>query len=412
MQEAFQCVRKKPHWPDPRIGATLGTKTMSSSHANRPLSGIRVVDLTRLAPGPYGTMLLADLGAEIIVVGGGRAGPPVSSFARGKTFITLDLKNPEGLLALQRLVSSADILIEGFRPGVADRLGAGYAALSAINPGLIYCSLTGYGQSGPRAQEAGHDINYLAYTGVLGSMGPVDGPPALPLNAIADMAGGGMLAVVGILAALHERSRTGLGQHVDAAMVDGCLSLIAMHFPVWSTDAMPGRGDGYIAGNAPFYRCYTCADGGHVAVGSLEPQFFHALWTVLDLGPLPDHMDRRTWPDIEALLTATFRSKPRDHWTALFEGKQACVTPVLAPHEVGDDPQMRTRTDDGAGGFVVPAVPRFSRTPIAPPPSDTRDRSVEVLSAAGLDDAAIAKASPAGERGLMAGLGWPPVFTG
>lgn len=271
-------------------------------------------------------MLLCDLGAEVIVAGGGRAGPPVSTFARGKTFITLDLKSPEGQAALQLLVRTADVLIEGFRPGVADRLGAGYAAMSAINPRLIYCSLTGYGQSGPRAQDAGHDINYLAYTGVLGSMGPTDGPPALPLNAIADMAGGGMVAVIGILAALHERSRTGQGQHIDAAMVDGCLSLIAMHFPVWGTEAMPGRGDGLIAGNAPFYRCYTCADGGHVAVGSLEPQFFRALWTTLALGDLPDHMDRRTWPDIEARLYAAFRSQTRAHWTALFEGQQACVT--------------------------------------------------------------------------------------
>jgi len=386
---------------------------MTNAHSSRPLAGIRVVDLTRLAPGPYGTMLLCDLGAEVIVAGGGRAGPPVSTFARGKTFITLDLKSAEGQDALQRLVRTADVLLEGFRPGVADRLGAGYAELSAINPRLIYCSLTGYGQSGPRAQDAGHDINYLAYTGVLGSMGPTDGPPALPLNAIADMAGGGMLAVIGILAALHERSRTGLGQHIDAAMVDGCLSLIAMHFPVWGTDAMPGRGDGLIAGNAPFYRCYSCADGGHVAVGSLEPQFFHALWTTLDLGtPLPDHMDRRTWHDIEKRLDATFRSQPRDHWTALFEGKQACVTPVLAPYEVWREPQIRSRAEHHEGQFAVPAIPRFSRTPIAPASTDTRDRSVELLSAIGLDEEQIAKASPAYERGQTIGLGWPPVFNG
>ncbi len=385
---------------------------MTNAHANRPLAGIRVIDLTRLAPGPYGTMLLSDLGAEVIVVGGGRAGPPVSTFARGKTFITLDLKSVEGQVALQRLANSADVLIEGFRPGVADRLGAGYAALSASNPRLIYCSLTGYGQDGPRAQEAGHDINYLAYTGVLGSIGPTDRPPALPLNIIADMAGGGMLAVIGILAALHERSRTGLGQHIDAAMIDGCLSLIAMHFPVWRTDAMPGRGDGLIAGNAPFYRCYECADGGYVALGSLEPQFFQALWTTLDLGTLPDHMDRRTWPDIEKRLHAAFRSQPRDHWTALFEGKQACVTPVLQPDEVWRDPQIRTRADRNRGEFVVPAIPRFSRTPIAPAPSDTADRSLEVLSSLGLDDNHIAVASPVTERGQEIGLGWPPIFNG
>jgi alpha-methylacyl-CoA racemase len=385
---------------------------MTTTNSNRPLAGIRVIDLTRLAPGPYGTMLLSDLGAEVIVVGGGRAGPPVSTFARGKTFITLNLKSAEGQMALQRLADTADVLIEGFRPGVADRLGAGYAALSASNPRLIYCSLTGYGQDGPRAQEAGHDINYLAYTGVLGSIGPTDRPPALPLNAIADMAGGGMLAVIGILAALHERARTGLGQHVDAAMVDGCLSLIAMHFPVWRTDAMPGRGDGLIAGNAPFYRCYECADGGHVAVGSLEPQFFKALWTTLDLGALPDHMDRRTWPDIEKRLDAAFRSQPRDHWAAVFEGKQACVTPVLQPDEVWHDPQISTRAERIDGQFAVPAIPRFSRTPIAPIANDTRDRSVAVLASVGLDEKQIAAASPASERGQEIGLGWPPAFTG
>jgi len=383
-----------------------------NENSNRPLAGVRVVDLTRLAPGPYGTMLLADMGAEVIVVGGGRAGPPVSTFARGKTFITLDLKSPDGQAALHRLAESADVLLEGFRPGVADRIGAGYETLSAINPRLIYCSLTGYGQSGPRAQEAGHDINYLAYTGVLGSIGPTDRPPALPLNIIADMAGGGMLAVIGILAALHERSRTGFGQHIDAAMIDGCLSLIAMHFPVWQTDAMPGRGDGLIAGNAPFYRCYECADGGHVAVGSLEPQFFRALWNVLELGAVPDHMDRRTWPEIERRLTNAFRSQPRDHWTAIFEGRQACVTPVLLPHEVWQDPQISTRVASSIDQPAVPAIPRFSRSAIAAAPTNTKDQSVEVLSSVGLDDRQIAAASPIAERGQEIGLGWPPVFTG
>ena len=325
--------------------------------SKRPLEGIRIIDLTRLAPGPYGTMLLADLGAEVIVVGGGRAGPPVSSFARGKRFITLDLKTADGQLALARLADSADVLLEGFRPGIADRLGAGYEALSANNPRLVYCSLTGYGQTGPRSQEAGHDINYLGYSGVLGAMGPVGAPPVIPLNAIADMAGGGMLAVIGILAALQERERTGLGQHVDVAMVDGCMSLIAMHFPVWQTEAMPARGDGLLAGNAPFYRCYECADGGHMAVGSLEPQFFRALWATLELGEAPDHMDRRTWPEIERLLDRVFRSESRAHWTARFDGVEACVTAVLLPHEVWDDRQIRTRTGGGGGAErKVPAI--------------------------------------------------------
>jgi len=378
--------------------------------AATPLAGIKVLDLTRLAPGPYATMLLADLGTEVIVVGGGRAGPPVSSFSRGKCFITLDLKSDAGRMALGKLAEQTDILLEGFRPGVADRIGAGYGELSKRNPRLIYCSLTGYGQDGPRAQEAGHDINYLAFTGVLGAIGPADAPPAVPLNIVADLAGGSMLAVMGILAALHERSRTGLGQHIDAAMVDGCLSLMAMHFPVWNTGAMPGRGTGLLNGGAPYYRCYTCADGRHVAVGALEPQFFAALWETLELGELPDHMNRSTWPEIERKLEQAFRTRPRDKWARLFDGIDACVTPVLAPDEVRHDPQMRTRlSPDAPDG--IPAIPRFSRTPVTPPPTDIEDRTEQVLAAAGLSAAEIRSASPPAERRRDGRLSWPPNFT-
>ncbi|WP_143684776.1 CaiB/BaiF CoA-transferase family protein [Variovorax sp. KK3] len=382
----------------------------NQSNQSKPLDGVRVIDMTRLAPGPYGTMLLADLGAEVIVVGGGRAGPPVSSFSRGKKFISLDLKSEQGQLALVRLCEGADVFIEGFRPGVASRLGAGYEALSASNPRLVYCSLTGYGQTGPRAQEAGHDINYLGYTGVLGSMGPIGGPPQIPLNAIADMAGGGMLAVIGILAALQERQRTGLGQQVDAAMIDGCLSLIAMHFPAWQTPAMPARGDGWLAGAAPNYRCYRCADGGYMAVGSLEPQFFSALWRTLELGEPPDAMSHSAWPAIERTLEATFLTLPRDAWTARFEGVDACVTPVLAPDEVWRDRQVRTRVDPQRPQ-EVPAIPRFSRSAISPASVDLQDHSVAVLSSIGLTAADIDKASPPSQRGVQDGLAWPPRFT-
>ncbi len=384
---------------------------MSATKHMKPLEGIRVIDMTRLAPGPYGTMLLADLGAEVIVVGGGRAGPPVSTFARGKQFITLDLKSDEGRLALVRLCDSADVFIEGFRPGVAERLGAGYTTLSASNPRLVYCSLTGYGQTGPRAQEAGHDLNYLGYTGVLGALGPADGPPQVPLNAIADMAGGGMLAVIGILAALQERHRSGFGQHVDAAMIDGCMSLIAMHYPAWQTAAMPRRGDGWLAGTAPNYRCYRCADGGYMAVGSLEPQFFRALWKTLALGePVPDAMSHSAWPAIERTLEATFRTLPRDAWVARFEGVDACVTPVLSPDEAWQDAQVRTRVDP-ARPKEVPAVPAFSRSTIAPAPLDLDDHSVEVLAALGFAAMDIDKASPPAQRGVQDGLAWPPRFT-
>jgi alpha-methylacyl-CoA racemase len=219
---------------------------------NKPLSGVRIIDMSRMAPGPYCTMLLADLGAEVIVVGGGRAGLPVSSFARGKDYITLDLKAQAGQLALAELARTADVFVESFRPGVADRLGAGYKRLSEINDKLIYCSLTGYGQEGPLAQEAGHDINYLALTGILGTIGPADREPTLPLNLIADFAGGSLFAAIGILSALYERKTSGKGQHIDAAMIDGCLSLMSMHYPVWNTQVMPSRVKGWLTGEAPY----------------------------------------------------------------------------------------------------------------------------------------------------------------
>lgn len=202
-----------------------------------PLAGIRVIDLSRLAPGPYGSMLLADLGAEVIAVTGGRAGQVPADFARGKRFVHLNLKHPASRQALHRLVATADVLIEGFRPGVADRLGAGYAELSQVNPRLVYCSVTGYDPAGPAAQAAGHDINYLAVTGLLGAMGPADGPPVPPLNVVADLAGGGLLAAFGICAALVERDRSGRGQQITAAMTDGVLSMMEMWLNAWRTPA-------------------------------------------------------------------------------------------------------------------------------------------------------------------------------
>ncbi|AFP40348.1 L-carnitine dehydratase/bile acid-inducible protein F [Mycolicibacterium smegmatis MC2 155] len=248
-----------------------------------PLSKVRVVDMSRLSPGPYGSMLLADLGADVVVVGGGRSGLPVPAFGRGKEYVTLDLKNEDGRRALQALVQGADVFLEGFRPGVADRLGVGYRALSEVNPKLVYCSVTGYGQTGTLAQRAGHDINYLAVSGALGAFGPHDGPPIPPLNTLADFAGGGMLAAFGILAALFERERSGRGQYIDAAMIDGVMSLMAMPFADWGNRTLPGRGDGVLAGNMPAYRCYECADGRYVAVGALEDAFLRT--SVDDPGP-------------------------------------------------------------------------------------------------------------------------------
>lgn len=372
-----------------------------------PLTGVCVIDMSRNAPGPYCTMLLADLGAEVIVVGGGRAGPPVSSFARGKRFIALDLKAEEGRRALARLVETADVFVESFRPGVAERLGAGYETLSASNPGLIYCSLTGYGQTGPLAQEAGHDINYLALSGILGAIGPDDRPPTAPLNLMADFAGGSFVATIGILAALFERVSSGKGQHIDAAMIDGCMSLMTMHYVVWNTKIMPSRGRGLLGGSAPYYRCYPTSDGRYMSVGALEPQFFAALWAEFGEGKPPDQMDMRQWPLIERTFEKAFAARTRDEWAQRFKGRDVCVFPVLDPSEVWEHEHIRARFD-GASARSIPPIPAFSRTPLVTPITDDVDRSVEVLSSVGFSADEIEQASPPKERVHQDRMGWPP----
>ncbi|MFG1371561.1 CaiB/BaiF CoA-transferase family protein [Xanthobacter oligotrophicus] len=372
-----------------------------------PLAGVRVIDLSRLAPGPYCTMLLADLGAEVIVVGGGRAGVAIAEFSRGKRHVALNLKAPEGRAALHALVKTADVLVEGFRSGVAERIGAGYAELSALNPRLVYCALTGFGQDGPRAKEAGHDITYLALSGVLGGLGPKGAPPEAPLNLVADFAGGSLIAAIGILAAVIEAKASGRGQFIDAAMMDGALSLMAMHLPLWKTPHWPERGDGLLGGGAPFYRTYASADGGFIAVGALERGFFESLWRTLGLGEPPDHMRRDLWPQIERQLAETFAGAPRDHWTTLFAGTDACVAPVLAPDEVWSDPHVAAR-HPGSGPNRVPAVPRLSRTPAEARPLDLSDRTAEVLREIGLSDAEARAAAAPDEGEGRSGLAWPP----
>jgi alpha-methylacyl-CoA racemase len=374
---------------------------------NRPLAGIRVIDLSRLAPGPYATMLLADMGAEVITVGAGSDAGVAPTVARGKTLIRLDLKSPEGRDALHHLVKSADVLVEGFRPGVAARIGAGPDEMCALNPRLVYCSLTGYGQDGPRAQEAGHDINYLASAGVLGAMGPPDAPPTVPLNLIADFGGGSMFAVVGILAALTERARTGVGRRIDAAMVDGCLSMMGMHSEMWGTDFMPARGQGLLDGGAPFYRCYETADGGYMAVGALEPAFFNNLWKGLGFDdPIPGYMDPDIWPELEARFTEAFASRSRAEWTAVFEGADACVNPVLAPDEVRNDAQIAHRLTGATG--TVPLAPRFDGDDQPPPARDMTDRTEAVLVASGLSPDTVAAVIKTNGAAKTRSLQWPP----
>lgn len=380
---------------------------MNGSNAGA-LSGVRVLDLTRLAPGPYCTMLLADLGAEVVVVGGGRAGLPVPQLCRGKRFINLDLKTEAGIGAMHSLVERADVLIEGFRPGVTARLGLDYEQLAPANPGLVYCSLTGYGQDGPAARIAGHDINYLAMAGTLGAIGPADGPPAVPLNLLADFGGGGLLAAFAIVSALFERERSSEGQYIDAAMVDGVMSMMAMHYPSWGTSLLPRRGEGLLAGEAPFYRCYECADGRYVAVGAMEDAFFAALWAGLELGDPPDHMSRDRWPEIERVLSARFRERTRDEWAERFCDTDACVTPVLDPGEAWTHPQTVARHGN-LPRWDVPPVPRLSRSVAVARPVDTTDQTQAVLAEAGLSPSEVRAALPAAAAEVK-GLAWPPTL--
>lgn len=330
-----------------------------------PLAGVKVIDLSRLAPGPYASMLLADLGADVIRVD--RSGEDDSAggmLGRGKRSLVLDLKRDEGREVLLRLCEDADVFLEGFRPGVMARLGAGYETLSRRNPRIVYCSLTGYGQSGPLAQEAGHDIDYIAVAGVLGQLRDRGGEPMAPLNLIGDFAGGGMLAAFGIVCALLERERSGRGQHIDAAMIDGSLSLMTMHFAARGLFSKPRSG--MMSGAAPFYRSYRCADGRFVAVGALESPFFRTLWEGLDLGPLPDPGDPEDWPEQRARIAERFATRTRDEWVEHFRGRDACVAPVLELEEVPRHPHHVARraffVGPGQHTYLAPA-PRFSRTP-------------------------------------------------
>lgn len=375
---------------------------------NKILEGIRIIDMSRLAPGPYCSMLLADLGAEVIVVGGGRSGLPIDAFRRGKSFISIDLKSEAGLLKLRKLVRNVDVIIEGFRPGVMDRLGIGYQELKQINSRLIYCSLTGYGQDGPLAKEAGHDINYLGLSGALGSIGPSDGAPALPLNIIADFAGGGLYAAYAIMAALFERENSEEGQHIDVAMVDGCISLMAMHYPDWGKPVLASRGKGLLTGESPFYRCYECADKKFVAVGALESTFFKNLWCGLGFdGPVPDHMNRNVWPELTTKFEKEFSRLPRDAWVEHFAGKEACVTPALSPDEVFANAHVKSRHPSSSGD-LVPAIPFYSRSLVEPGRNmDARDTFVLLaelgFSKEEIDESIIDNAS-------AEGLVWPPVY--
>jgi alpha-methylacyl-CoA racemase len=354
-----------------------------------PLHGIKVVELAGLGAAPFVAMLLADLGAEVVRVDrAADVGRPAidAVLRRGRRSVAVDLKQPAGAEAVLRLAERADALVEGFRPGVAERLGVGPDACLARNPRLVYCRMTGWGQDGPLAGAAGHDIDYIAVAGVLGAMGPAGRRPVPPLNLVADFGGGGALGALGVVAALLAAARGGGGQVVDAAMLDGAALLSTLFHGLLATGAWTGeRGANLLDGGAPFYDVYDTADGLHLAIGPLEPAFWDLLTTKLgfDPGELPDRMDRSAWPALRERLATVFRTRTRDEWCALLEGTDACVAPVLSLTEAPDHPHNRhRRTFIDIDGVTQPApAPRFSRTspPVPARPPRPGEHTAEVL---------------------------------
>jgi alpha-methylacyl-CoA racemase len=351
-----------------------------------PLVGLRVVELAGIGPAPHAAMLLADLGADVVRVerlaGGLQLAPAAEDqMLRGRRSIMLDLKDTADRETLLALVQRADVLIEGLRPGVTERLGIGPADCRARNPRLVYARMTGWGQGGPLADRAGHDINYIAVSGVLHAIGSAGGKPVPPLNLVGDFGGGSMFLVMGVLAALWERERSGAGQVVDAAMVDGVSALVQMFWSLrscglWSDQ----RGTNLLDSGAPYYDTYACSDGRYVAVGPLEPQFYSALLDGLGLtdAGLPERSDPANWPVLRRRFTDAFASRSRDEWVAVFEGTDACVAPVLSFAEVPDHPHIAARGTIVTVGGVPQAAPapRFSRTALdlpTPPPQPGAD---------------------------------------
>jgi len=342
-----------------------------------PLTGIRILEIAGIGPGQFCGMLLADMGASLLRIDRLESGdlgvsmpPRYNLMNRSRPVVPLDLRRPEGVELVLDLCAGADALFEGFRPGVMERLGLGPGECMARNPKLVYGRMTGWGQDGPLALRAGHDPNYIALAGVLGSIGERGGSPVYPLNLVGDFGGGGVYMALGLLAGLLEASRSGQGQVVDAAMVDGAASLMTLFHGLaaaglWTEE----RGSNLLDGGAPFLRPYETADGKHVVIGALEGRFFRELLDRLGLGDLDPawQYDRRRWPEIERRLAEVFRSRTRAEWIEAFEGSDACFSPVLSLTEASRHPHNEARgTYVEVDGIVQPApAPRFSRTPSA-----------------------------------------------
>ncbi|WP_405603762.1 CoA transferase [Streptomyces sp. NBC_01410] len=340
---------------------------------NGPLAGVRVVELAGIGPGPFAAMLLADLGADVVRVdrpgGSGLAIDPAYDLTnRNKRSVLVDLKADDGPARVLDLVERADVLIEGYRPGVAERLGVGPQECLERNPRLVYGRMTGWGQEGPLAQRAGHDIAYIAVTGTLGLIGKPDEPPTVPANLVGDYAGGSLYLVVGVLAALqHARTEGGSGQVVDAAIVDGAAHLATMiHGMMAAGGWQDRRGANLLDGGCPFYGNYETADGQYMAVGALEQQFYNEFIELLGIkDEAPARKDFARWGELRAAVAARFKTRTREEWTAVFEGSDACVAPVLSLREAPSHPHLAARgTFVDHSGITQPApAPRFSATP-------------------------------------------------
>ena len=340
-----------------------------------PLVGLRIVEFAGIGPGPFAAMLLADMGADVVRIDrpGAAERDKRDVIGRGRRNLVLDLKQRDGLEAALQLLDAADALIEGFRPGVMERLGLGPEAVLARNPRLVYGRVTGWGQSGPLAQAAGHDINYIALAGALGAIGPEE-KPVPPLNLVGDYGGGALYLLVGVLAGIIEAKRSGRGQVVDCAMCDGAASLLSIFFTLLARGQWEERrGSNLLDGGAPFYGTYECADGGFIALGALEPQFYETLCRLagLEAPEFRERSDRKRWPHLRQKMQAVFKTRTRTEWCAILEDSDACFAPVLGLREASTHPHMAHRNSFVVcDGVLQPApAPRFSRTPSAIPPS-------------------------------------------
>ena len=371
-----------------------------------PLTGIRVVEMAGIGPGPFTAMMLSDLGAEVIRVdrlSHKGTGHRANVLNRGRKSIAVDLKNPRGVETTLRLIEQADVVLEGFRPGVMERLGLGPEECLSVNPRLIFGRMTGWGQTGPLSQAAGHDINYISIAGALGAMGYADRPPAPPLNLVGDFGGGAMYLLTGILAALVERATSGQGQIIDAAMTDGTASLLSPFFGLmamnmWTTDRFSNRLDG----GAFYYGSYECSDGKYISIGSLEPQFYALLLEKAEITDpeFQEQLDEAAWPAKREKLNQLFKTRTRQQWCDIMEGTDVCFAPVLDLKEAPIHPHnIDRKTFVELEGVVQPApAPRFSRTQgeIQGPAAMAGEHTREVLSAWNFTDQEIGELQASG----------------